>query len=77
MKGQLSAEMLILLVVIVSIVALVATQLIGSAKETSSAISEKTEILLEKTDMAKSDLGQFCVEDSDCATGRCISNRCS
>ncbi|MBN1170525.1 hypothetical protein JXA56_05880 [Candidatus Micrarchaeota archaeon] len=78
MKGQLSAEMLIMLVVILAIVAIAATQLIGSAKETSENIGQQTQKLNAMTnDAIKSEEGDFCIVDEDCVGGRCKENRCS
>ena len=78
MRGQLSAEMLIMLVVILAIVAIAATQLIGSAKETSENIGSQTEKLNEMTkDSIKSEEGDFCIIDDDCRGGlNCENNRC-
>ncbi|MBU1166067.1 hypothetical protein KKF81_03895, partial [Candidatus Micrarchaeota archaeon] len=48
MRGQLSAEMLILIVVVMAVVGIAAVQLVGSAKETSKQISDKTQELTDK-----------------------------
>lgn len=78
MRGQLSAEMLVLMVVILGVVVLAASQIIGSAKETSKGIGEHTEKLSEMAEEAmKSPEGSFCFEDEDCQYGlSCKSNRC-
>lgn len=77
MKGQLSAEMLILMVVILAIVAVAAGQLIGSAKETSGNIGKQTDRLNTMiNDEMKSPEGAFCFEDEECQGGSCRSNRC-
>ena len=78
MRGQLSAEMLIMLVVILAIVTIAATQLIGSAKETGENIGKQTEKLNAMTnDALKSENGDFCIVDDDCAGGSCEENRCT
>ncbi len=79
MKGQLSAEMLILLVVLVAVVGLVAAQMLGAAKKSGETISQKTDEILEKASGGvKGEEGAFCIDDSDCAEGlSCSDNRCS
>ncbi|MBU0527396.1 hypothetical protein KKE92_02860 [Candidatus Micrarchaeota archaeon] len=78
MKGQLSAEMLILMVVILAIVALASVQLIGSAKETSENIGSQSKKLNNMiNDEIKSPEGGFCFEDEDCQDGLgCTEKRC-
>ena len=78
MRGQLSAEMLVLIVVVMAIVGIAATQLVGTAKETSGNIDKQTEKLGEMTARAvKSKEGGYCVEDEDCIDGlSCESYRC-
>ncbi|HIH22988.1 TPA: class III signal peptide-containing protein [Candidatus Micrarchaeota archaeon] len=71
-KGQLSAEMLILIAVILAIVAIVATQLIGTAQKTSEKIEVQSAAILEKTEQAvKGKGGDFCVDDIDCQSNSC------
>jgi uncharacterized protein (UPF0333 family) len=73
MKGQLSAEMIILVVVILAIVAIVASTLISSAKDTSSSVTNATTKISES-------LGAICIKDADCTelgSGyRCIQGEC-
>ena len=78
MKGQLSAEMLILMVVILAIAGLASVQLMGSAKETSANIGNQTDVLNARAaDAIKSEEGGFCIEDYDCMYGLdCRKNRC-
>ena len=45
MRGQLSAEMMILIVVVLAIVAIAATQLIGSAKDAGEQIDTQSQWL--------------------------------
>lgn len=73
MKGQLSAEMLILIAVILAIVAIAAIQLMGTAKETSGNIENQTQRLNQMTSEAvKSPAGGYCFSDDDCQSGlRC------
>ncbi len=77
MKGQLSAEMLILIAVILALVALVASQLMTTAEKTSTQINAQTDELLESTESySKAKEGQFCVEDDDCLSDSCVDNAC-
>ena len=77
MRGQLSAEMMILIVVVLAIVAIAATQLLGSAQEAAGQISNQTGELTAKTNAAmKGGHGDFCVEPKDCLSGECIESRC-
>lgn len=78
MKGQLSAEMLIILAVILAIIALAANQMIGSAKETSENIGMQTKKINEMTNQIKGEEGDFCVVEDDCLQEfNCKNNRCS
>lgn len=77
MKGQLSAEMLILIVVILAVVAIIANQLIGTAQKTSASIGTQSTAILERTNEAvKATPGDFCVKSEDCKSGRCNDNVC-
>lgn len=72
MKGQLSAEMLLLIVVLLAVVAIVAAQVMGSAQEAGSKIDEKSEGLYEQIDTgSKAGAGGFCTEDEDCLSEDC------
>ena len=73
-KGQLSAEMIILVVVILAIVAIVASTLISSAKETSSSVTNKTAQITSHLDLT-------CITDDDCkdvgSTSECERGECT
>ncbi len=79
MRGQLSAEMLILITVVLAIVAIAATQLIGTAKETGEQISESSSHMLNVTESAMY-CGNICYSDEDCG-GSCPTcgsdNKCA
>ena len=79
MKGQLSAEMLVLIVVVLAVVAIAAVQLVGTAKETSDNIGKQSEELNEMTAEAiKSPEGGYCFDDDDCQDGLgCDGYRCA
>lgn len=72
MKGQLSAEMLILIAVVIAVVAIAATRLISTAQDSSDEIEAQSKDML---DMGKSAIkgkpGDFCTKDEHCASGRC------
>jgi hypothetical protein len=67
MKGQLSAEMLVLIVVVFAIVAIAAIQLVGTAKQTGANIQNQTSRLSSMTSEAvKSAPGGYCISKTDC-----------
>ncbi len=69
MKGQLSAEMIILLAVVLAIVAIAANYLLQTAQHSGEAAQNKTEQItkaMEKT----------CITDADCKSGQCINGMC-
>lgn len=63
-KGQLSAEMLIVLVLILGLVFIIYSQLSSNVKTLSEKTQERTEKIANMTDVAPSDI--FCTKDSDC-----------
>lgn len=77
MKGQLSAEMLILIVVVMAVVGIAAIQLISSGQEASENIGDQTDHLNEMAkESIKSKAGQFCIDGDDCRSGSCSDNTC-
>jgi len=71
-RGQLSAEMLILIVVVLAVVAIVAAQLIQTAQTGGEEIEEETGEIFEKMETAtKGKAGDLCLEDSDCLSEDC------
>ena len=70
MKGQLSAEMLILIAVVIAVIAIAATQLLQTAEKSSNEIDKRSDDILETTEKSmKSGLGEACSSDSNCAEG--------
>ena len=59
MKGQISAEMVILLVIIIAVVALVASNLFSGAKKASTTFEEKVGGLTES-------INNTCFTDIEC-----------
>jgi len=79
MKGQLSAEMLILIAVIIAVVAIAATRLISTAEKSSDSIDKQTNETLDMTTKAvKGKPGDFCTADTHCANNRCdeVNTKC-
>jgi cell division protein FtsL len=77
MKGQLSAEMLILVTVVMAIVAIVAIQMIGTAQDTGVNINQSVTKLNERTTEAlKGESGEYCLIGEDCLSGGCAEHRC-
>lgn len=76
MKGQLSAEMLILIAVILAVVGIAASQMIGTAKSTSASIrNESDHINSLASEAIKSPEGGYCFEDDDCENGLTCESR--
>ena len=80
MKGQLSAEMLILIAVVLAVVAIVAIQLLGTAKTTAGEVQNKAGTIMKVTDDAiKASEGQYCnTPEVTCQSGlSCTDNICT
>ncbi|VVC01677.1 Uncharacterised protein [uncultured archaeon] len=81
MKGQLSAEMLIVLVIILGLAAILASVMLKSAGKAAGAVEQKTETIINASNAgaAKAASGEYCVVDADCELGSCdvYSNRCN
>lgn len=76
MKGQLSAEMLILIAVIIAVVAIASTRLITTAQDSSEQIDNQSDRMLEKSaEAVKGDRGDFCIDKDDCMDGLGCNNR--
>lgn len=72
MKGQLSAEMLILIVVILAIVALVASNLTKTTEKTASSLGNQTDIITQRSeDAVKAKSGEFCTKPEQCLSNDC------
>jgi uncharacterized protein (UPF0333 family) len=79
MKGQVSAEMLILLAVVIAIVAIAASYLISVSKSAGESVQNQTSSILSETKdiTAKGNPGDPCVDKEDCKSNVCGSdNRC-
>lgn len=64
MKGQLSAEMLIVLAIILGLIFIVFAQMAKSTKDVSSAVDERTGMLIEGAKFKPMDAS--CSKDVDC-----------
>lgn len=72
MKAQLSAEMLILIVVVLAIVALVASQLTKATEKTGRGLETQSDIIINRSEATvKARPGEFCSEDSQCLSNQC------
>lgn len=75
MKGQVSAEMLILLAVVIAIVAIAAVSLMDAAKASSKAVGERTQEVLVRTGGVAG--CATCTYSADCEVGyRCVDGCC-
>ncbi|MBM3229112.1 class III signal peptide-containing protein [Candidatus Parvarchaeota archaeon] len=77
-KGQLSAEMLILLAVILAVVLLVANSMLSAGKTASSVASGSANKTFEEI-CRSTGTCTACTTDSDCSgiqSGRCINSVC-
>jgi len=78
MKGQISAEMLIILALVVVIALLVASQLLGLVNFFGAKVSNKTielDGILDEGSCINS--GLFCSSDSNCCDNSCVNNVCT
>ena len=64
MKGQLSAEMLIVLAIILGLVLIAFTQMTKSTKEIGAAVDKKTDTLVAQAQLIPQDIA--CSKNSDC-----------
>ena len=72
-KGQLSAEMLVVLVVILGLAVILASTLMKSASKAANAADQKTNAVLEASNssVVNGVSGDYCAADSDCASNSC------
>ena len=75
-KGQLSAEMLILLVLILALVAVVYTQLTNTVNETSKGVDIKTQDALNVGNYCDS-VSQCNPKDTEGSQLDCVNNKCA
>lgn len=74
MKGQVSAEMLILLAVVIAIVALAAKALMDTAADSDAAVRARAADVITSTN-GIANCGE-CTYSSDCDTGETCSSGC-
>ena len=72
-KGQLSAEMLVVLVVILGVAVILASTLLKSANKAAASADAKTNAVLEASDNGtlKGAIGDYCASNADCESGSC------
>ncbi|MEM2137963.1 MAG: hypothetical protein QW568_02650 [Candidatus Anstonellaceae archaeon] len=78
MRGQLSLEMLIVIVVVLGLAVLLASTMMKSAGKTADKITEKTDSVLNTSDAAgKGAAGDYCTSDSGCLSNNCgLDSKC-
>lgn len=76
MKGQLSAEMLILIVVVLAVLAIVATQVLGIAQQGSEQVGKESKDIFQRAADTKLSEGSTCQEDEECASNYCSNGYC-
>ncbi len=67
-----------MIVVVLAVVAIAATQMMGTAKETQKSIGEQTKKIGQMaSESMKSEEGDYCTDSADCRDGRgCEGYRC-
>jgi len=72
-KGQLSAEMLVVLVVILGLAVILASTMLKSASKAASSADAKTNEVLEISakGATKGVSGDYCTADADCTSESC------
>jgi type II secretory pathway pseudopilin PulG len=74
MRGQLSLEMLIVIVVVLGLAVLLASALFRNANKAAEKLDEKTGAILNVSDSsARGAAGDYCTQDADCSSGACSS----
>jgi type II secretory pathway pseudopilin PulG len=72
MKGQLSAEMLVVLVLVLGLAVLLASTMFKSANKAAEKVEEKTDSALGASDAAsRLPTGSYCASNADCQSGSC------
>ena len=81
MRGQLSAEMLIVLVVILGLAVILASVMLKSANKAAANVEQKTDTVINASSgtAIRAATGDYCVVNADCETGSCdtYSNKCN
>jgi len=72
-KGQLSVEMMVIMVVILGLVVIVANTMIKSANKASEKVEQKTESILNTSESGtvSGAQGDYCSTGEDCRSGSC------
>jgi len=78
MKGQISIEMILILAAVLAIVFILATQLQNVTNKASSAVDEKTNEILDLTNVSGNEESkEFCISNEDCPGDLlCVNNYC-
>lgn len=72
-KGQLSAEMLVVLVIILGLAVILASTMMKSASQAAGKIEEKTSTILEASEPSEfvGKAGDYCTKNEDCQSRSC------
>ena len=79
MKGQISAEMLILLAVVIAIVAIAAVYMMNAAKQGGQAVESRVNDVLQESGNTQGGTGQPgdpCSAHTDCLSASCQYGYC-
>ena len=78
MKGQISIEMILILAAVLAIVFILATQLQSVTNKASDAVDQKTNQILDLTNVSGNDTDkEFCLTHDDCPGELlCVNNYC-
>lgn len=74
MKGQLSLEMLVVIVVVLGLAVLLASALFKNANKAADSLDKKTDAAIGASDTTgRGAAGDYCAKDADCLSGTCSS----
>jgi len=80
MKGQISAEMLIILAIVIAVAVVLASQLMKTSKTMGQSIEESSSIISHQTESLR--VGMYCTDTQDCCANisncnlECKNNAC-
>lgn len=79
MRGQISIEMILILAAILAVAFILATQLQNITNKASDAVEQKTDQILDLTNVSgdEGDGREFCLSNTDCPGDLiCVNNYC-
>ena len=79
-RGQISAEMIIVLAILLGLIFIVATRLQETAKSASETVQQQSQdifsVISETAELGKKQSGEYCSVDSECMGGSCLVGAC-